>query len=470
MSYTKIKELGKGGMGSVWLCEDDYGRKVAVKTLRSEMSYNPDFRELFDAEARTLSKMNNPSVVRILGNTFYDDNGDLCLPMEFVEGETLTHIIRANGPFSEDVAIDYMSKILDALDYIHSVGNIHRDIKPSNIMIRPDNSICVIDFGIAKDMKTHTGKTVGRIIGTDGYMSPEQAKGDSVDYRTDIYSLGCVFYYMLTGKDAIVKQSNDFETATVILEDNFPKVRDANPNVSERIQNVILKAVDKNMMKRYHTAADFKRALGGTVISDNVEVSIGRVKGDIIISSQYVSGSHLKIEYRTSYSNNENKGILVITDTSTNGTGIDGRFLKHGTYSFDYQHGVTPISSLPEVYLAGRAELRLDWNRVIATLVEKGMTEFKTIDHETVQVPGHVTGQETSSFSDANTGAPTTPEAKDNDSLEAIEGIVSFLIPIYGIIRWAQWKTIYPQKARSAGLLGLGGFILSLILTIMSNL
>ena len=216
MPYQFIREIGSGGMGSVYEGRSPDGKHVAIKMLRAEIAYNPEYRSMFEQEARILKQMNHPSVVKIIGDSFSDERNNLYLPMEFIEGESLSEHINKNGPFSENEAIEIMAKILRAMEYVHQTGNAHRDIKPSNVMLKPNKEICVIDFGIAKDMKTHTGKTIGMVIGTDGYMSPEQAGGNNIDHRTDIYSLGCLLFFLVTGRDAVTKKQDAFIKATDI--------------------------------------------------------------------------------------------------------------------------------------------------------------------------------------------------------------------------------------------------------------
>ena len=197
--YKIIREVGKGGMGCVYEAADSYGNKIALKMMSAKAASHPDYREMFELEVQSLKKLSHPSVVKIIGEPFSDAGGNLYLPMEFVEGRTISQMVQSNGPIGEQEALSIFSKLLEVFSYIHSKACIHRDVKPSNIMIRPDGSVCVIDFGIAKDSKTSTGKTIGRVVGTDGYMSPEQANGYSIDTRTDIYSLGCLLHYMLSG-------------------------------------------------------------------------------------------------------------------------------------------------------------------------------------------------------------------------------------------------------------------------------
>lgn len=375
--YHIIREIGKGGMGSVYEAISPSGQKVAIKKLDCKYAGNQEYRSFFDSEVCSLKSMHNPSVVGIVGSSFSDESGNLYLPMEYIEGKTIEQYVRSNGPFTETDAILYFSKILEAFSYIHECDCIHRDIKPSNIMIRPDGSICIIDFGIAKDLKTHTGQTIGRIVGTDGYMSPEQAKGDSVDSRTDIYSLGCLLFYMLSGKHAIVKKSNDYETVKSILSSEFPKITEVEPTVSLFIEKIILKAVNKNMLYRFQTVEEFKDAINAastppTEVLPRLYVSVGRNPScDIVYPPQYsyISGIHLEIEYIGKKDPSSGQSELLIIDKSTNGTSVEGVRLHHDSKKVRcFQN----IGQMPAIYLAGRSEGELDWKKVREKLQEKG--------------------------------------------------------------------------------------------------
>lgn len=389
--YKLIRELGKGGMGCVWYGMRDDGVECAIKCMLAKYVSIPDYREFFDSEAHAMKRLNHPSVVKIMGDTFTDSKGNLYLPMEYIQGETIEqHIKRTGLPFQEDEVIRIMSDVLDTFSYIHEQGQIHRDIKPSNIMLRPDGHICVIDFGIAKDMKISTGKTVGRQVGTSGYMSPEQISALNIDHRTDIYSLGCLLFYMLTAQHAITKRSNDFETMRAIQQDSFPSVRAINPTVSKYLEDVIYKATDKDMRRRYQTAADFKQALFSpsniTVktsicppVSDLKKltgcwtITVGRKGQDINIPNEYVSFYHLDIELIAQYITREQNisRTLTLTDHSTNGTGVNGKYIRNAkiTIPFDILQESTHI--VPDILLAGRESCRLDWLSICDMLQEK---------------------------------------------------------------------------------------------------
>lgn len=454
--YTIVREIGRGGMGSVYEGRTHNGIPVAIKMLKAEIAFNPEFRELFESEARVLSQMSHPSVVKIMGSTFSDEKNNLYLPMEYIEGETIAHHVQVHGPYSENEAIALMSQILDAMSYVHSTNNAHRDIKPSNIMIRPNGSICVIDFGIAKDMKTHTGKTIGRVIGTDGYMSPEQANGLNIDHRTDIYSLGCLLHFMLTGKDAISKKQDEYATRMAIIQDSFPCARDLVPEITEHTQQAIYKAVDKNMLLRYQTATAFKNDLLQTAVVEDdgktkrdphiVSVSVGRRNCDIIMSSEYISSHHLDITWTIepqTGGESSTTEYLVITDMSTNGVGVDGEYLHHGSKRILYRSELSGTAHLPLVLLAGRPEYPLDWDQVLAVLRQRGMCEMGiTSSYDTTNNDNHC-----------------------EDKLESGLNVLCFLFPIVGWVLGYIWKTDYPGKASSAKKMAWLGAIISLFIS-----
>lgn len=463
--YRIIREVGKGGMGCVYEALDSYGTKIALKMMSAKAASHPDYREMFDYEVQSLRKLSNPSIVKIVGEPFSDANGNLFLPMEFVEGKTLSQIIKSEGPFNENDAISIFTKLLDVFSYIHGKSCIHRDVKPSNIMIRPDGSVCVIDFGIAKDSKTSTGKTIGRVVGTDGYMSPEQANGYNIDTRTDIYSLGCLLHYMLTGTHAIAKQSNDYDTICAILENNFPLVSDKGITISDRTQKAILTAVNKNMTIRFQTTEEFKRALTDTQKSKSstntyVIISVGRSnvmntgsshKCDIIMQSEYVSGHHLDIEWEPQ----NDSGTLhkvTIKDHSTNGTGVNGRKIKNESYSFVIDKSVKSLlndcSSLPQVMIAGLTTHILDWEKVLSILFEKMDLPTSVVEEPIVEIP---------------------PQENTEDITVGF-GIICFVFPIVGWILGAVWRSQFPIKSKSANKLALFGFIFNIVMLQISKI
>jgi serine/threonine protein kinase len=229
-------------------------------------------------------------------------------------------------------------------------------------MIRPNGSICLLDFGIAKDMNS-SGLTVGQVtIGTDGYMSPEQAGGYNIDHRSDIYSLGCVWFYMLTGHHAIEKRANDMETRMAIIQNDFPQAIAYNYNISANTQKILNKATHKNMLQRFQSCREFELELNNrtTIVIDNLNsISVGRGNCDIIIPHPKVSQHHadIRIEVQSGHTR------YLFQDRSSNGTVIDGRQIHNSEIEIYPQ-------AHPVILLAGIAALK--WNAVEELFRERG--------------------------------------------------------------------------------------------------
>ncbi len=209
-AYDIVRPLGSGGMGEVWLAtEVRLGRKVALKVLPADLTRDPLRVDRFEQEARAASALNHPNVCTIhaLGETA---DGQHYIAMEYVEGDTLRRRL-SNGQLSIRESLDIAIQVAAGLSAAHAAGVIHRDIKPENVMLRPDGLVKVLDFGLAKlapspteiagadTTRTVLKTEIGLVVGTTTYMSPEQARGQEVDARTDIWSLGVVLYEMLTG-------------------------------------------------------------------------------------------------------------------------------------------------------------------------------------------------------------------------------------------------------------------------------
>src|SRR5882672_4965940 len=225
--YEIVAPLGAGGMGEVYRARDTkLGREVALKLLPSLFTADADRVGRFKREAQLLASLNHPHIGAIYG--FEDAGNVLALVLELVEGDTLyDRVRRGRLPLSEALAA--AQQIADALDAAHRAGIIHRDLKPSNIKITPDGVVKVLDFGLAKALAaegsgpdqsnspTMAGGTIpGVILGTVAYMSPEQARGQPVDKRTDIWAFGCVFFEMLTGSSAFARETATDTIAAVV--------------------------------------------------------------------------------------------------------------------------------------------------------------------------------------------------------------------------------------------------------------
>ena len=198
--YRIIKPIGQGGMASVFLAEDlTYGEGVALKVMRDELTNDPEFVRRFATEARAAASLDHPNIVKVLD---YGQDGDVrYIVQEYVQGETLKDMIRREGALDFRLATPLMIQIGLALEHAHQREVIHRDMKPQNILITDDMVAKVTDFGIARASSMNTiTLTGGVVMGSVHYFSPEQARGGEVTTRSDLYSLGIIFYEMLTGE------------------------------------------------------------------------------------------------------------------------------------------------------------------------------------------------------------------------------------------------------------------------------
>lgn len=198
-SYTLTRLLGRGGMGEVWQAFDkNLERDVAVKLMRKELLQNDDATRRFSREARAVARLNHPNIVHVYA--FGDEKGLMYFVMELVEGNTLSQRLKQEGCVDLSDAVGIMMQAIDGLSYACERGIIHRDIKPSNLMITPDGRVKIADFGLAKMVEHDTQMTAaGSAMGSPSYMSPEQARGEEADHRSDIYALGVSLYQMLCG-------------------------------------------------------------------------------------------------------------------------------------------------------------------------------------------------------------------------------------------------------------------------------
>lgn len=262
--------IGRGGMADVYRGTDTrLGRTVAVKLLRPDMARDPQFQARFKREAQAVAALNHPSIVAIFDtgeHLVHDGTGeDVRVPyivMEYVEGRTLRDLIRANE-VGIDQAIDYCLGVLGALEYSHKAGIVHRDIKPANVMYCPGtNSVKVMDFGIARAIadSSATMTQTQAVVGTAQYLSPEQARGESVDARSDLYSAACLLYEMLTSRPPFVGDSPVSVAYQHVREIPEP-ASSLNPKVSPALDTVLAKALQKNRDDRFQDAAAFRRAL-----------------------------------------------------------------------------------------------------------------------------------------------------------------------------------------------------------------
>ena len=277
--YAIIKKLGEGGMGAVYLGEHvKMGRKSAIKVMNPSMAADPDAISRFNREASNASRISHPNVCQIydFGET---PEGIIYLAMEFIQGAALTDIIEREGALPPPRAVRILRQSADALAAAHDLGIVHRDLKPDNIMIVQGRDgadiVKVVDFGIAKAVAgDEAGQKVtktGLVVGTPEYMSPEQLSGDKLDGRSDIYSLGLVFYRMLTGVLPFQADSAQ-ETMIKRLTDEPMPLADARPDIAfpPKLQAVLDKALARSPAERYAVATEFARdaesAVGGPAV------------------------------------------------------------------------------------------------------------------------------------------------------------------------------------------------------------
>ena len=262
--------IGRGGMADVYKGTDTrLGRTVAIKLLRPDMARDPQFQARFKREAQAVAALNHPSIVAIFDtgeHTVHDGSAeDVRVPyivMEYVEGKTLRDLIRSND-ITIAQAIDYTLGVLGALEYSHKAGIVHRDIKPANVMYCENtNSVKVMDFGIARAIadSSATMTQTQAVVGTAQYLSPEQARGETVDARSDLYSAACLLYEMLTSRPPFVGDSPVSVAYQHVREIPEP-ASSLNPQVSPALDTVLAKALQKNRDDRFQDAAAFRRAL-----------------------------------------------------------------------------------------------------------------------------------------------------------------------------------------------------------------
>jgi eukaryotic-like serine/threonine-protein kinase len=251
--------LGAGGMAEVYEGRDRLlARRVAIKVLQAQYARDQGFLLRFKREAQAAASLSHPNVVAV-----YDtgsEDGTNFIVMEYVDGRTLKDIIRQEGPLYPARAAEICADVCSALAAAHARGLIHRDIKPGNVMLTPDGKVKVMDFGIARATTSETITQTAAVIGTAQYISPEQAQGQPVDPRSDLYSLGCCLYEMLTGTVPFTGATAVAIAYKHVREDPTPP-RMLNPDVPPPLEAICLKAMAKLPDNRYQTAAEFRADL-----------------------------------------------------------------------------------------------------------------------------------------------------------------------------------------------------------------
>src|SRR3954449_1087517 len=269
--------LGRCGMAEVHRGRDlRLGREVAVKVLRQDLAGDPSFQVRFRREVQAAASLNHPAIVAV-----YDTGEDRSasgprsyIVMEYVEGETLRDVLRREGHLDPDRAMELAADICNALDFSHRNGIVHRDVKPGNVMITPQGTVKVMDFGIARAVSDSaaTMTSTAAVIGTAQYLSPEQARGEGVDARSDVYSVGCLLYELVTGAPPFTGDSPVSVAYQHVRED--PRLPSSiNPAIPAELDSILLKAMSKNPANRYQSAADMRNDLLRALAGQRVEAT-----------------------------------------------------------------------------------------------------------------------------------------------------------------------------------------------------
>ncbi|MFE6718821.1 Stk1 family PASTA domain-containing Ser/Thr kinase [Streptomyces albidoflavus] len=269
--YELGSVLGRGGMAEVYLAHDTrLGRTVAVKTLRADLARDPSFQARFRREAQSAASLNHPAIVAVYdtGEDYVDGVSIPYIVMEYVDGSTLRELLHSGRKLLPERSMEMTIGILQALEYSHRAGIVHRDIKPANVMLTRNGQVKVMDFGIARAMGD-SGMTMTQtsaVIGTAQYLSPEQAKGEQVDARSDLYSTGCLLYELLTVRPPFVGDSPVAVAYQHVREEaQAPSVFD--PEITPEMDAIVLKALVKDPDYRYQSAdemrADIEACLDG---------------------------------------------------------------------------------------------------------------------------------------------------------------------------------------------------------------
>src|SRR5512140_2618615 len=268
--YEILAPLGAGGMGEVYRARDTrLSRAIALKVLPTELSGGPDRLKRFEREARAASSLNHPNVVTIY--EIGESDGVRYIAMELVEGRTLRSLL-ADGPIATKRLLAIAAQIADALARAHGAGIVHRDLKPENVMITDGGLVKVLDFGLAKlseplgptsDTKSPTasaGTAAGGLLGTVGYMSPEQARGEPADFRSDQFSLGAVLYELSTGRRAFARGSG-VQTLAAVIEDEPEPIAALSPKTPALFRWIVERCLAKDPTERYSSTEDLAKQL-----------------------------------------------------------------------------------------------------------------------------------------------------------------------------------------------------------------
>src|SRR5437588_2921963 len=308
--YEVVSPAGAGGMGEVYRARDSrLNREVAIKVLPAQFSRDPDRVSRFRQEAQAAAALNHPNILAI--HDFGEHDGSVYIVAEMLEGETLRERVRA-GALSTRTAGDHAEQTARGLAAAHEKGIVHRDLKPENIFITRDGRVKILDFGLAKltrpegvpptDAATLASQTEpGVVMGTVGYMSPEQVRGQTADHRSDLFSFGAILYEMLSGRRAFHRDSS-VETMSAILKEDPPELTETNRSMPPAMERIVRHCLEKNREERFQSAHDVAFALQSLSGSASQPVAIAdkrptrngtRVAAIAVVSLVAVCGAFL---------------------------------------------------------------------------------------------------------------------------------------------------------------------------------
>jgi eukaryotic-like serine/threonine-protein kinase len=301
--YELGELLGRGGMAEVRRAVDQrLGRSVAVKQLRTDLATDPTFQARFRREAQSAAGLNHPTIVAVYDTgEEVDPLTGVAIPyivMELVEGSTLRDVLKDGRKILPERALELTQGVLDALSYSHKAGIVHRDIKPANVMLTSNGGVKVMDFGIARAVAdtSATMTQTAAVIGTAQYLSPEQARGETVDSRSDLYSTGCLLYELLVGRPPFVGDSPVSVAYQHVRETPLPPSQ-LDPEISPEIDAVVLKALAKERSERYQSAKDMKddisRLLAGQQTTAQQATAIVPLAAGAMAANAYDDATHV---------------------------------------------------------------------------------------------------------------------------------------------------------------------------------